>query len=166
MPRAAKKKRRPWSVTNTSHQKRFRRIRAIAIGLLLEACGDSHYARECEEAVYLYSASFAGRPEGYTAKIKDILERMNKSVHTDLPISIMVGMDPLSLEPPCERTIDEGTVKFVPPRYENTDYLPAMERCRRCRSSDVEVRQQQTRSADEGITNFLTCRNCLAKWKL
>ncbi len=38
--------------------------------------------------------------------------------------------------------------------------------CNRCHSRDVSVNQQQTRSADEGMTVFCTCVACGLRWKL
>lgn len=33
-------------------------------------------------------------------------------------------------------------------------------KCFVCSSTDVEIRQLQTRSADEGITTFMKCNSC------
>lgn len=43
----------------------------------------------------------------------------------------------------------------------------AVSRCRnpKCRSNDVDVYEKQTRSADEPMTSFYTCRKCNTKWK-
>jgi hypothetical protein len=37
-------------------------------------------------------------------------------------------------------------------------------RCRKCRSNDLLVETHQTRAADEGMTQFVTCRACGARW--
>lgn len=37
--------------------------------------------------------------------------------------------------------------------------------CGRCKTKNVYVEQKQTRSADEGITSFYNCLNCMASWK-
>jgi transcription elongation factor S-II len=39
-------------------------------------------------------------------------------------------------------------------------------KCRRCNSCDISIHQKQTRSADEGITNFCECLKCGLRWKL
>lgn len=37
--------------------------------------------------------------------------------------------------------------------------------CTRCRSTDTVTFQKQTRSADEGMTNFSSCNACGHRWK-
>ena len=43
---------------------------------------------------------------------------------------------------------------------------PALNRCRKCGSTDVEWHQRQTRSADEGITTFCACLSCGKRWRM
>ncbi len=38
--------------------------------------------------------------------------------------------------------------------------------CNRCHSRSIAVQQQQTRSADEGMTVYCTCRHCGLRWKM
>ena len=37
--------------------------------------------------------------------------------------------------------------------------------CRNCRSRDVSIEARQTRSADEGMTMFMECNACRARWR-
>jgi len=37
-------------------------------------------------------------------------------------------------------------------------------RCYRCGSNDLLVEMHQTRSADEGMTQYVTCNGCGSKW--
>ena len=37
--------------------------------------------------------------------------------------------------------------------------------CLKCSSRDVSYEHRQTRSMDEGMTSFFTCRTCNATWK-
>ena len=38
--------------------------------------------------------------------------------------------------------------------------------CNRCLSRSIAIQQQQTRSADEGMTVFCTCKKCGMRWKM
>jgi DNA-directed RNA polymerase subunit M/transcription elongation factor TFIIS len=38
--------------------------------------------------------------------------------------------------------------------------------CNRCHSRSIAIQQQQTRSADEGMTVYCTCRHCGLRWKM
>jgi transcription elongation factor S-II len=38
--------------------------------------------------------------------------------------------------------------------------------CKRCKSSSISFKQQQTRSADEAMTVFCTCTTCGLRWKM
>lgn len=38
--------------------------------------------------------------------------------------------------------------------------------CHRCHSRSIAVQQQQTRSADEGMTVYCTCKQCGLRWKM
>jgi DNA-directed RNA polymerase subunit M/transcription elongation factor TFIIS len=38
-------------------------------------------------------------------------------------------------------------------------------KCRKCKSVKTAYYQMQTRSADEPMTTYVTCRNCGLKWK-
>ena len=37
--------------------------------------------------------------------------------------------------------------------------------CIKCSSHDIVYEHKQTRSMDEGMTTFFTCRTCQTKWK-
>jgi transcription elongation factor S-II len=40
------------------------------------------------------------------------------------------------------------------------------ERCRKCNGNNIHVREAQTRSSDEPMTQFFTCLDCKLKWKI
>ncbi len=37
--------------------------------------------------------------------------------------------------------------------------------CKKCKSKNTTYFQMQTRGADEPMTNFITCKDCLTQWK-
>jgi DNA-directed RNA polymerase subunit M/transcription elongation factor TFIIS len=51
--------------------------------------------------------------------------------------------------------------KFEQKLVANTDTFT----CRKCRSKECNYYSLQTRSADEGITHFVTCLQCASRWK-
>jgi DNA-directed RNA polymerase subunit M/transcription elongation factor TFIIS len=48
---------------------------------------------------------------------------------------------------------------------EDTNGVEGMFRCGKCKSYKTIYHQLQTRSADEGLTTFVTCVNCGNRWK-
>jgi hypothetical protein len=63
------------------------------------------------------------------------------------------------LEERREISIRANTVPKPPPTQST------LFQCRKCRSNNVSYYQQQTRSADEPMTNFCKCGNCGAEWR-
>jgi transcription elongation factor S-II len=55
---------------------------------------------------------------------------------------------------------EKSTVSLV-----DTSNLPSLIVCRACHSGEVVVIEKQTRSGDEGMTLFCTCKKCGNKWK-
>ena len=52
------------------------------------------------------------------------------------------------------------------PKYaEKTEDEDGAFRCGKCKSMKTSYYQMQTRSADEPMTTFVTCKNCGARWK-
>ena len=47
----------------------------------------------------------------------------------------------------------------------NEDNYEGAFKCNRCKSKNVTYYQMQTRSADEPMTTYFTCKNCGARWK-
>lgn len=62
----------------------------------------------------------------------------------------------------CREALDREiqTMKPIKPTEEG------MYQCSKCGSKQTSVVKAQTRSADEGMTDFVTCHNCGKKWKV
>ena len=54
---------------------------------------------------------------------------------------------------------------WEPPRYESHN-ADGIFQCKKCKSRKTEYYSLQTRSADEPMTNFITCINCGNRWKM
>lgn len=69
-----------------------------------------------------------------------------------------------------ERDVVQRRVHFENMLKETYDSLctdaPATMACRKCKGSNLEFSQKQTRSCDEAMTIFTTCRDCGQRWKM
>ena len=59
-------------------------------------------------------------------------------------------------------SMDDLPLPAVPGLPDKATFL----RCRKCNSTDVQFNQKQISSGDEGMTSFVTCKNCGQKWKM
>ena len=51
-------------------------------------------------------------------------------------------------------------------RYElKPEAMTSLFKCRKCKSRETSYYEVQTRSADEPMTQFITCLNCNNRWK-
>ena len=92
-----------------------------------------------------------------------------------LPAASLAAMDSAQLRQgtvleSIERDEAQRRVQFEGMLKETYDSLctdaPATISCRRCKKSNLDFSQKQTRSADEAMTIFTTCRDCGQKWKM
>ena len=66
-----------------------------------------------------------------------------------------------------------GSLSFIdfqkdtskPDTIENEDTNVGLFKCMKCKSHNTTYYSLQTRSADEPMTNFITCKNCGNRWK-
>lgn len=73
----------------------------------------------------------------------DLVSDEMKAEHARITEEVSAARKPIPLEPNC-----------------------TTERCRKCSGTQIHVRQAQTRSSDEPMTQFYTCLNCKMKWKV
>ena len=53
-----------------------------------------------------------------------------------------------------------------PKHFKDENVEEGIFQCRKCKSRKTEYYSLQTRSADEPMTNFITCLNCKNRWKM
>ena len=60
--------------------------------------------------------------------------------------------------------------RMLQEKYDSLDAHPEEYKsslaCRRCKSTDVNWEQKQTRSADEGMSVYCTCSGCGHRWTM
>lgn len=56
--------------------------------------------------------------------------------------------------------------RYVPPTIDVRSNREFLMRCRACGSTDINVQQRQTRSADESMTVFCTCCDCGKRFRV
>lgn len=105
-----------------------------------------------------------------TPAAPELIDRLkNKEI---LPTDI-AGMKHSEMAPKLHRErLDEMLDSFKKDHW-NPDSKPkqdakrdGMFQCGKCRGFNIETRQAQTRSADEGMCVFATCIDCGKKWKM
>lgn len=153
---------------------RYRYIHQIAEAL----SGDFQYAERIDKRLMLLCHR---NSEAYMDKITQLLFNLK-----DRPIlgieytpEVLVSLDDMTLDKSSPALLLRETRQ----RYEKSaqsllDILTAPEprditdtrssiRCGKCKSYDIDIETKQTRSADEPMTVFCTCRNpaCGASWR-
>ena len=75
--------------------------------------------------------------------------------------------DILWLEGPVVQTLFKLRKKelAIEEALKKEDDYQGLFKCRKCKSTKTSYYQMQTRSADEPMTTYVTCRNCGLKWK-
>ena len=64
-----------------------------------------------------------------------------------------------------KRLLDEKFKRETAIYEEKTEAMTDMFKCGRCKLRKCTYYELQTRSADEGMTIFITCVNCGNRWK-
>lgn len=86
-----------------------------------------------------------------------------------LPVTEVVSMGPIDLNPtgPYAVTKEKLRIEDLHKLALNSedDSYEGMFKCGKCKSKKTSYYQLQTRSADEPMTTFITCKNCGNRWK-
>ena len=116
----------------------------------------------------------------YVSRVHVLLHAAERAVEIGAqvadPVRLVATLDVVSLRTVDEQqrhaahqaTLRERAAKIVHLAAFDagaTHMGPAVNRCARCGCEDVTYYQQQTRSADEGITTFCTCEKCGKRWR-
>ena len=107
----------------------------------------------------------------YKTKVNDILYNLNDTnlplitslKENDIEITDLPFLEPHKLNKklwePTIKKLEYITIK------KNNIYTTDLYECKKCRNRKCTLYQQQTRSADEPMTTFITCTICNNKWK-
>ena len=145
--------------------------------------------KKLEEHIYLYSCTIANK-NGHTTN-----SRIFKNIYTNKLMHIMANIEPdnyinntyliekikdKSIEP--YQLVNMSFREMAPDKwafYNNKECATitavivsdlesaktTLFTCSRCKKNECAYYQMQTRSCDEGTTNFITCLLCKKKWR-
>ena len=157
-------------------RKRFTfNVRARSIQALQNWCSLSKIdSIELESSIFMTCL-------GIESKYEEILKRILYNVHAyGMPISVPIHEIPClsDLSYRVESRVDDWRNSEQHYNQRQLELLSDSSavvseedgvstiRCHRCKSSDVQIEQKQTRSADEGSTVFVTCNTCRLRWRM
>lgn len=95
---------------------------------------------------------------------KRLLARLEEK---EFPPHEIAFMKPENVFPERWRETVDAYLKKYENAYERKDVVvSSLFRCGKCKKKECTYFEQQTRSADEGATVFVSCLNCGNKWKM
>ena len=162
------------------------KMRDAVVKKLVEILGNGHdaLARNVERAVYNRTVrilSYEHAPGEnrvawmYRHKFMEMKRALidgslrERLISKEVKCKDLVGMTPDMLWPegPHARALqkhNEREMQLEQIRAKDSDY-EGIFKCKKCKSNKTEYSQMQTRSADEPMTTFVTCKNCGNRWK-
>ncbi|KAF9164025.1 RNA polymerase II elongation factor [Actinomortierella ambigua] len=168
-------------IKSTGDLTRDKCIEMLYSGLGTQSFADSERLMEKSvriESVIFKDLSKGGTPSAeYKAKIRSLFLNLRDKNNPNLREAIVSGE--LTVEKFCklstkemasedakarDRAIHEANI-FKAKGAGETEAETDMFRCGKCKSRKCTYFQMQTRSADEPMTTFVTCRNCGNRWK-
>ena len=101
-------------------------------------------------------------PETYVKNMY-LLDKIKKNLIDPYKVAFM---KPHELFPERWKELVESKIKRMKVSFENrTEIATDMFLCKKCKQRKTHYYQLQTRSADEPMTQFITCLNCNNRWK-
>jgi len=160
------------------------------VSLLLEELSDEKKSRLIEQSVYNYTILYSKKnnikrnwdnlhfKRLYLSKIRSIYTNIksdsylnNKTfkdriINDDIDCSAISKLTPFDIFPENWKDLIEERMKKDKLKYElKPEAMTDMFKCNRCGSRSCTYYELQTRSADEPMTQFITCLSCNNHWK-
>ena len=148
-------------------------FRENVVNAFKEKINNDELAGKAEELVYNQSVKYAEKENVvpnwsniyftaiYKIKLKSLMSNLQKWV-LNPETSNHYEWEPEYWEPYFEENRKKEARNNTESVIATTDTFT----CSKCKSNKCTYTQAQTRSADEGITTFITCLVCDKKWKI
>ncbi|KAF8174575.1 transcription factor S-II, central domain-containing protein [Pholiota molesta] len=131
-------------------------------------------AQDIEKAVY---ANMGGATPEYKSRIRSLFVNLKDKANPGLRASIVEGsLSPEKFSTMTSQEMASEERKAADKKIQEENFFKSLSaaekqaetdafQCSRCKQRKCVYRQQQTRSADEPMTTFVTCTVCQNKWK-
>lgn len=126
----------------------------------------SKKAENVEKSIYNFSVQYASSHcitkswddrlfiHIYKLKMCEVLKKLTPSLVKDIENKVVSARDIAFEKEHHDEIVD------------NNEVTDGIFQCRQCGSKKTTYYSLQTRSADEPMTNFITCVNCKHRWKM
>jgi len=158
-----------WTVPHIKDTRVQFGLRMNGIQLILEQSQNDEWVRTLEENLYVYAKDSDSR---YAEKLKQLVFNIQiRPELKELLPEVLVALDDAELGRGTESArwneayVAKKRVEKSMLAEDSQTKSGNFFRCRACKSTNVEHQQKQTRSADEGMTIFLHCKDCDKRWK-
>jgi DNA-directed RNA polymerase subunit M/transcription elongation factor TFIIS len=91
---------------------------------------------------------------------------LNRIFNKEIDYNHISSLHITDIFPETWKDLINKKIKIDKLKYENkTEAMTSLFKCRRCGSKECSYYEVQTRSADEPMTQFITCIKCNNRWK-
>ena len=91
---------------------------------------------------------------------------LNRIINKEIDYNHISSLHITDIFPEAWKDLINKKIKIDKVKYENkTEAMTSLFKCRRCGSKECSYYEVQTRSADEPMTQFITCIKCNNRWK-